>query len=339
MIIVLKPSTSKEEIINLVERIKEKGLKPVEFEGVERTVIHVLGNVTEETVSTFSSVRCVEKVMRILKPFKLASKEHHSHTTIVKVGGVSIGNGEVVVIAGPCSVESEEQIMEAANMLKSLGIKIMRASAFKPRTSPYDFQGLGIKGLKLLKKVREKTGMLVETEVMDVRDVPIATEYVDMLRVGARNMQNFDLLKELGKIDKPVILKRGMSATVNEFIMAAEYILCHGNKNVILCERGIRTFETVAYRNTLDVGAVAALKSMTHLPVIVDPSHAAGNRELVAPLSKAGIAAGADGLLIEAHPNPEKALSDGAQSLYPEQLEKLLKELKPLCEAVGKKLN
>ena len=227
--------------------------------------------------------------------------------------------------------------MESANMLKKLGIRIMRASAFKPRTSPYDFQGLGIKGLKLLKKVRDKTGLLVETEVMDVRDVPIAAEYVDLLRVGARNMQNFDLLKELGKINKPVILKRGMSATINEFIMAAEYILYHGNKNVIFCERGIRTFET-AYRNTLDVGAIAILKSMTHLPVIADPSHAAGNRELIAPLSKAAVAAGADGLLIEAHPNPEKAMSDGAQSLYPEQLENLLKELKPLCEAVGKKL-
>ena len=338
MIIVLKPNTEKKEIDSLLEKIKEAGLKPVEFEGVERTVIHVLGNVTEDTSGHFSSFNCVEKVMRILKPFKLASKEHHSHTTIVKVGDVSIGNGDLTVIAGPCSVESEEQIMESAEMLKKLGIKIMRASAFKPRTSPYDFQGLGIKGLKLLKKVREKTGMLVETEIMDVRDVPIAAEYVDVLRVGARNMQNFDLLKELGKINKPVILKRGMSATINEFVMAAEYILYHGNKNVIFCERGIRTFET-AYRNTLDVGAIAILKNMTHLPVIADPSHAAGNRELIGPLCKAAVAAGADGLLIEAHPNPEKALSDGAQSLYPEQLAKLLKELKPLCEAVGKKLN
>ena len=338
MIIVVKPNTPKEEIEKLIANIKESGLKPVEFEGVERTVIHVLGNVTEDSAGHFSSVRCVEKVMRILKPFKLASRENHSHTTIVKVGDVSIGNGEVVVIAGPCSAESEEQLMESGNMLKSLGIKIMRASVFKPRTSPYDFQGLGIKGLKLLKKVREKTGIFVETEVMDVRDVPIVAEYADLVRVGARNMQNYDLLKELGKIKKPVILKRGMSATVSEFIMAAEYILLHGNKNVILCERGIRTFENAAYRNTLDVGAVAALKNMTHLPVIVDPSHAAGNRELVGPLSKAAVAAGADGLLIEAHPNPEKAMSDGAQSLYPEQLAQLLKELKPLCEAIGKKL-
>ena len=337
MIIILKEETSKEEISSLLASIKEKNLRPVEFDGDERTVVHVLGNVTDDIVNSFSSVKCVERVMRILKPFKLASREHHEGTTVVKVGNVSIGNGEVVVIAGPCSIESEEQILESAEIMKKLGIKIMRASAFKPRTSPYDFQGMGIKGLKLLKKVKEKTGMLVETEVMDVRDVPIAAEYVDVLRVGARNMQNFDLLKELGKINKPVILKRGMAATINEFVMAAEYILFHGNKNVILCERGIRTFET-AYRNTLDVGAVAVLKNMTHLPVIVDPSHAAGKRELIAPLSKAAIAAGADGLLIECHPNPEKALSDGAQSLYPEQLAQLLKELKPLCEALGRKL-
>ncbi len=337
MIIVLKPNTPKEEIKDLIKGITKSGLRPVEFEGDERTVIHVLGNVTEEYVNQFGFVKCVEKVMKILKPFKLASREHHSHTTVIKVGDVSIGNGEVVVIAGPCSVESEEQIMESAKMLQKMGIKIMRASAFKPRTSPYDFQGLGIKGLKLLRKVKEQAGMIVETEVMDVRDVPIAAEYVDVLRVGARNMQNFDLLKELGKIRKPVILKRGMAATINEFVMAAEYILFHGNKNVILCERGIRTFET-AYRSTLDVGAVAILKNMTHLPVIVDPSHAAGNRELVAPLSKAAVAAGADGLIIEAHPHPEKALSDAGQSLYPEQLQKLLNELKPLCEAIGKKL-
>lgn len=311
MIMVLKPNTAKNEIKNLSDRIREKGLKPVEFEGAERTVIQ--------------------------KPFKLASREHHQDTTIVKIGEVPVGNGDFVVIAGPCSIESEEQIMESAEMLKSLGIKIMRASAFKPRTSPYDFQGMGIEGLKLLKKAREKTGLLVETEVMDVRDAAIAAEYVDVLRVGARNMQNYDLLKELGKVNKPVILKRGISATINEFIMAAEYLLFHGNRNVILCERGIRTFET-AYRNTLDIGGVAVLKGLTHLPVIVDPSHAAGNRDLVLPLSRAAAAVGADGLLVECHPNPEKALSDGAQSLYPMQLSKLLKEIKPICRAVGKGL-
>src|SRR3989344_7667120 len=227
MIMVLKPNTAKSEIKSLSNRSREKGLKPVEFEGVERTVIHVHGNVKEENADNFSSAKCVEKAVRILKPFKLASREHHSDTTIVKIGDIPVGNGDFVVIAGPCSIESEEQIMESAEMLKSLGIKVMRASAFKPRTSPYDFQGMGIKGLKLLKKVREKTGLLVESEAMDVRDVAIAAEYVDVLRVGARNMQNYDLLKELGKVNKPIILKRGISATINELIMAAEYLLFH----------------------------------------------------------------------------------------------------------------
>jgi len=337
MIIVLKPGTKQEEIDKVVELIKEKGLKPVVFDGVERKVIHVLGDVRDETPNGIKSIDCVENVVRILKPYKLASKEHHSQKTIVKVGDVSIGNSDFVVIAGPCSIESEEQVMEAAKILKEMGIKIMRASAFKPRTSPYSFQGMGIEGLKILKKVREETGMLVETEVMDVRDVKIAAEHVDILRVGARNMQNFDLLKEMGKIDKPVILKRGMCATVKEFIMAAEYILANGNKNVILCERGIRTFET-AYRNTLDLSAVALLKKETHLPVIVDPSHAAGNRDIIPALSKASVAVGADGLLIEMHPNPEKAKSDGAQSLFPHQLAQLLGELRPICNAMGKNL-
>lgn len=337
MIIVLKSKTKKEEIENLIEKIKEKGLKPVAFEGEERTVIHVLGDTKEEAINGWSSIQCVEKVMRILKPYKLASKEYHSQKTIVKAGNVEIGGNDFVVIAGPCSVENEKQIMESAQLMKENGIKIMRASAFKPRTSPYAFQGMGIDGLKLLKKVREKTGILVETEVMDVRDVGIAAEHVDVLRVGARNMQNFDLLKEVGKINKPVILKRGIAATINEFLMAAEYILMNGNKNVILCERGIRTFET-AYRNTLDLAAVAVLKKETHLPVIVDPSHAAGKRDLIIPLCKASAAVGADGLIIEVHPHPEEAISDGAQSLYPEQLTTLLKELKPICAAVGRKL-
>jgi 3-deoxy-7-phosphoheptulonate synthase len=337
MIIVLKPKTSKEEIDKISEQIKKLELKPVAFEGDERAVIHIIGNVHNDLESHFDSIKCVEKVVRIVQPFKLASREYHSSTTVIKIGNISIGNGDFTVIAGPCSVENKKQIMESAKMIKKLGLKIMRASAFKPRTSPYDFQGLGIEGLKLLKKVRDETGLLVETEVMDVRDVPIAAEYVDVLRVGARNMQNFDLLKELGKIDRPVILKRGASATINEFIMAAEYILYHGNKNVIFCERGIRTFET-AYRNTLDLGAVAILKKLTHLPVIVDPSHAAGKRDLITPLCKAAAAVGADGLIVEAHPDPETALSDGAQSLYPQQLKKMLQEIKPVCEAVGKKL-
>lgn len=337
MIIVLKLGTKKEEIESLIEKIKGKGLKPVAFEGEERTVIHVIGDTKGEATNGWSSIQCVENVVRILKPFKLASKEHHTQKTIIKIGDVTVGSKDFVVIAGPCSVESEKQIMEAARLMKENGIKIMRASAFKPRTSPYAFQGMGIEGLKLLKKAREKTGILVETEVMDVRDVGIAAEHVDVLRIGARNMQNFDLLKEVGKVNKPVILKRGMAATINEFLMAAEYILMNGNKNVILCERGIRTFET-AYRNTLDLAAVAVLQKETHLPVIVDPSHAAGRRDLIIPLCKASVAVGADGLIVEVHQNPEEALSDGEQSLYPEQLTQLLKELKPVCAAVGRKL-
>lgn len=337
MIIVMKPNTKEDDVNSIMDKIRDNGLKPMMFQGDQRVVIHVLGKAKESLFEEINLLANVEKVIKILKPYKLASKEHHSQRTLVKVGDVTIGGDDIVVIAGPCSVESEEQIMESARILKKMGIKIMRASAFKPRTSPYAFQGMGIEGLKLLKKVRDEVGILVETEVMDVRDVAIAAEYVDVLRIGARNMQNFDLLKEVGKVNKPVILKRGMSSLISEFIMAAEYILCNGNKNVILCERGLRTFET-AYRSTLDLGAVAILKKETHLPVIVDPSHAAGKRDLVGPLSKASIAAGADGLLIEVHPNPEKALSDGAQSLYPEQFEKLLSELKPICNAVGKKL-
>lgn len=337
MIIVLKPKTKKEQIEHVMERVKEKGYRPVIFEGVERKVIHVVGKIQEGAEEVFGSIPCVEKVVRIMKPHKLASNEHHPQPTVIKVGNITIGGGTFTVIAGPDSVESEEQIIKSAELMKKNSIKIMRASAFKPRTSPYAFQGMGIEGLKLLKKAKDRTGILVETEVMDVRDVPIAAEYADMLRVGARNMQNFDLLKEVGKIDKPVILKRGMAATIKEFLMAAEYIMYNGNKNVILCERGIRTFET-AYRNTLDLEAVVVLKEETHLPVIVDPSHAAGNREWVIPLCKASAAVGADGLIVEVHPDPEKALCDGEQSLYPKQLTQLLKELKPICDAVGKKM-
>ena len=337
MIIVLKPGTKKQDISHVMEKVKEKGYRPVLFEGVERTVIHVVGEIHDDAPNMFSSIPCVENVVRILKPYKLASNEHHPQRTVIKVGDVSIGDGSFTVIAGPDSVESEDQIIESARLMKKNGIKIMRASAFKPRTSPYSFQGLGLEGLKLLKKARDKVGILVETEVMDVRDVPIAAEYADILRVGASNMQNFDLLKELGKVNKPVILKRGMAATIKEFLMAAEYIMLNGNNKVILCERGIRTFET-AYRNTLDLEAVVILKNETHLPIIVDPSHAAGARDLILPLCRAIAAVCADGLIVEAHPNPEKALCDGEQSLYPNQLTQMLKEVKAVCKAVGKKM-
>jgi len=337
MIIVLKPRAKKAEIEHVKEEIEKHGWKPMLFEGKERTVIHVIGDIGDYNGNGLNSIPCVEKVVRIMKPYKIASNEHHPQPTVVKVGNVQIGGGTFTVICGPDSVESEEQIIESAKLMKKNGIKIMRASAFKPRTSPYSFQGLGIEGLKLLKKVKDEVGILTETEVMDVRDVPIAAEYADILRVGARNMQNFDLLKELGKVSNPVILKRGSAATIKEFLMAAEYIMLNGNKNVILCERGIRTFET-AYRNTLDLEAVAILRLETHLPIIVDPCHAAGRRDIIIPLCRAAAAVGADGLLVEAHPNPEKALCDGAQSLYPKQVTQMLKEVKAICKAVGKKM-
>ncbi|MFH0875255.1 MAG: 3-deoxy-7-phosphoheptulonate synthase [archaeon] len=335
MIIVMKQKAPKEEIEKIINKIKEKNLQPVPLYGVERTVIAVIGDSRKEELESLKAMKWVDKVTKILKPYKLASRTYKPENTVIKLNGIEIGGKDFAVIAGPCSIESEEQIMKSAAILKKLGLKILRASAYKPRTSPYAFQGLGLKGLKLLKEVKEKTGLFVETEVMDVRDVKVAAEYVDIVRIGARNMQNFDLLKEVGKINKPVIIKRGMNATIEEFIMAAEYVLSRGNPNVILCERGIRTFET-AYRNTLDITAVPMLKKLTHLPVIVDPSHASGKRDLVIPLSKASAAVGADGIIVEMHPVPEEALSDGEQSLYPEQLEELLKELKNICSVLGR---
>jgi 3-deoxy-7-phosphoheptulonate synthase len=338
MIIVLKPKTEKSDIKRVMDKVVEHGWKPMPFHGVERTVIHVIGEIHDEDPQNgFKSMPCVEKVVRILKPYKLASNEHHPQPTVIRIGDVEIGADNFTVIAGPDSVESEDQIIKSAELMKKNGIKIMRASAFKPRTSPYSFQGLGIEGLKLLKKAKDRTGLLVETEVMDVRDVQITAQYADILRVGARNMQNFDLLKEVGKVDKPVILKRGMSSTIKEFLMAAEYIMLNGNSRVILCERGIRTFET-AYRNTLDLEAIPFIKKETHLPIIVDPSHAAGNRDVILPLCKATVAVGADGLIVEVHPDPENALCDGAQSLFPEQMVQMLKDVKAVCKAVGKKI-
>lgn len=278
-------------------------------------------------------------VIETKHPYKLASRVVNPRGTVIRLGNVNIGDGSFTIIAGPCSLEDEEQVMKIALILKHMGVKILRASVFKPRTSPYSFQGLGVEGLKILKSVREKTGLLVETEVMDVRDVRISAEYVDIIRVGARNMQNFDLLKEIGKVSIPVILKRGLSATIEEFLMSAEYIIAHGNPNVILCERGIRTMETKEYRNTLDIAAVPVLKKLTHLPVIIDPSHAAGDRNLVIPLSKAAAIIGADGLLVEVHHDPENALSDGAQSLFPEQMKDLINALGPICELNKSKVN
>jgi len=280
----------------------------------------------------------VEKVMTVLPPYKLVSREFKKENSVIKVrGGVEFGAKKITVIAGPCSIESREQLRGAAAAVKKAGASILRGGAFKPRTSPYDFQGMGLEGLKLLKEVSEEFDVATVTEVMDTRDVEVVAKYADMFQVGARNMQNFNLLREIGQAKKPVILKRGLSATIKEWLMSAEYILSEGNMNVILCERGIRTYET-ATRSTLDISAVPVVKQASHLPVVVDPSHAAGKWGLVSPLAKAAVACGADGLLIEVHPNPEEALSDGPQQLLPENFATLMRELAPIAQAVGREI-
>jgi len=304
--------------------------------GVERTIIGAIGDERGKVVlKSAENMPGVEKVMPILQPYKLASRETKDGNTVIKVGNVEIGGPEFVVIAGPCAVESEEQLMEAASVVKNAGASMLRGGAFKPRTSPYSFQGMEEEGLKLLAQTREKTGLPIVTEVMSSSQVELVESYADVLQVGARNVQNFALLKAVGHAKKPVLLKRGMMTTLEELLMSAEYIMASGNDHVILCERGIRTFET-AMRNTLDISAVPVLKEKTHLPVIVDPSHAIGQWRFVLPLAKAAVAVGADGLLIEVHPHPEQALCDGAQSLKPEKFSKLMDEIESIAKIVRK---
>ncbi len=329
MIISMKLHSTKEEIDQVCERIRDFGYKIHAIEGEERVVIGVvgMGDVTA-CLESVEAMPQVEKAVRISAPYKFVSKEFRTGKTQVRANGVEIGGDEFIVMAGPCSVESEKQIMQAAEGVAERGAKFLRGGAFKPRTSPYDFQGLEEEGLKLLKKAREATGLGVITEVMSDRDVDLVAGYADILQIGARNMQNFSLLKTLGKCGRPVLLKRGMSSTIKELLMSAEYVVAHGNPDVILCERGIRTFETVT-RNTCDIAAIAALNELTHLPVILDPSHATGKRSLVPALSRAGVAIGADGLIVEVHPTPDKAVSDGAQSLDLSQFERMMKELEP----------
>lgn len=328
MIIVMKPGATKAQFNHVVEKIKEYGFQAHPIVGTERTVIGCIGDERGKTqLQSLEVAPGVESVMPILKPFKLASKEMRKEKTLVKVGKNVIGSSQFVVMAGPCSVETREQILKSAEIVKAAGAQMLRGGAFKPRTSPYSFQGLEEEGLRLLAEAREKTGLPFITEVITPTDVVLVAEYADMLQIGARNMQNYALLKEVGKIHKPVLLKRGMSNTLKELLMSAEYIMSQGNYNVVLCERGIRTFEDYT-RNTCDLSAVPALKEMSHLPVIVDPSHGTGVRSLITPLSKAAVAVGADGLIIEVHPKPEEAYSDGAQSLMPKQFEKLMEEVK-----------
>ncbi len=335
MIIVMKSGATMKEVSSVLKQIEAHGFKPHMSKGEETTVIGVIGDERKLDTANFTTLPGVEKVIPILKPYKLASRDFQKKDTVVKVGhDVRIGGGTFTVMAGPCAVESPEQTMECARKVHKSGAKVLRGGAFKPRTSPYAFQGLGRHGLEILAEARKETGLPVITEVMTVEDVPLVSEFADILQIGARNSQNFNLLDAVGRQPKPVLLKRGLSGTIEELLLSAEYILSRGNPNVILCERGIRTYEK-ATRNTLDISAVPVLKKLSHLPVVIDPSHATGLRELVAPLSKAAVAVGADGVLIEVHPHPDKALCDGPQSLTPEMFDALIHELKPIAKAVG----
>jgi 3-deoxy-7-phosphoheptulonate synthase len=335
MIIVLKPHPTPDVIAHVIERIEALGFTPHLSQGVSRTIVGVIGDEDKLQAEPLEAIPGVEKVVAILKPFKLASREFHAEDSVIDVKGVRVGGGHLAMIAGPCAIEGEAVLNEIAERVREAGANILRGGAFKPRTSPYSFQGLGEDGLKILKAAGERFGMPVVTEVMDPRQVDLVERYADVIQVGARNMQNFDLLKEVGKTRTPVLLKRGMSATVKDLLMSAEYVLAQGNRRVILCERGVRTFED-STRNTLDLSIVPNVKGLSHLPIIVDPSHATGRPDLIPAMARAAVAAGADGVHVEVHSCPEKALSDGPQALLPEQYARLLDELRPLAELMGK---
>ncbi len=335
MIIVLKPRTKQQEIDHVVNLIKSKGLDTHIVEGSEMTIIGCIGDTTRIDSKLFEVNPSVDKVMHVQEPYKLANRAFHPEESIVDVSGVKVGGGHLAMIAGPCSVESTEQVLEIALAAKASGANLLRGGAFKPRTSPYSFQGLGLEGLDILCEVKKETGMPIVTELMSPDHLGLFNEKVDLIQIGARNMQNFDLLKQLGQLDRPILLKRGLNATYEEWIMSAEYIMASGNEDVILCERGIRTFESYT-RNTLDLQSIPVLRKLTHLPVIVDPSHAGGKWWLVDAMSRAAIAAGADGLMVEVHNNPECALCDGAQSLKPEKYDELFQDVAQIAKVLGK---
>jgi len=335
MVIVMKKQATESQLSRVLARVEEVGMQPHLSRGKVRTIIGVVGDNNDQTPDTFESLEGVERVVPLLGPFKLASRDFKKENTSFSIDGAKIGERKIIMIAGPCAVESKDQILQSALAVKKAGAVALRGGAFKPRTSPYSFQGLGEDGLKLLAEARDVAGLAVVTEVVAPEQVPLVSQYADVLQVGARNMQNFALLNAVGESHKPVVLKRGLMSTIDEFLHAAEYILSHQNPRVILCERGIRTFETHT-RNTVDINAIPVLKSLSHLPVIVDPSHGTGKREYVAAVSRAAIAAGADGLMVEVHPDPEKALSDGAQSLRPAEFQQLMDDLRPVAEAVGR---
>jgi 3-deoxy-7-phosphoheptulonate synthase len=337
MIVIMKQGATQAQITNVTARIEQWGCQAHISEGEERTIIGVIGNGRPLDREPIERMTGVERTVPILRPFKLASRDFHPKDTVIDLNGISIGDRHLVIMAGPCAVESREQLMEVAHTVKEAGAQVLRGGAYKPRTSPYSFQGLGEEGLKLLADARKETGLLIVTEVMEPDLVPLVSTYADILQIGARSMQNYALLHAVGEAQQPVLLKRGMMSTMEELLMSAEYILSHGNNRVILCERGIRTFESYT-RNTLDISAVPLLKQLSHLPVIADPSHGTGKWELVEPVTRAAVAAGADGLLIEVHPHPEEALSDGAQSLKPDRFAALMAHLAPIAEAVGRTL-
>lgn len=338
MILVIKNDISQEQFDHIINKIRELGFTPHISRGVKKTIVGLIGEQAEKYKEIFESMEGVEHISEIENPFKLASREFKEENTIVKVNKkVEIGGKKIVVIAGPCAVESKEQIFKIAELVKEYGADLLRGGAFKPRTSPYSFQGLGKEALEYLKEVSKKLDIGVVSEVMNVQQVEMIAEYVDILQIGARNVQNFDLLKEVGKIKKPVLLKRGMATTIKEWLMSAEYIMSQGNYDVILCERGIRTFED-STRFTLDLNSIPVVKSLSHLPVIVDPSHGIGIRNFVPTMAKAAIVAGADGLIIEVHHKPEEAMSDGPQSIYPYQFKQLMEELKKLVEVIGREI-
>ncbi|KPJ86296.1 MAG: 3-deoxy-7-phosphoheptulonate synthase [Spirochaetes bacterium DG_61] len=335
MVVVMEPHATENNIQNVIQHLRDMGFEIHRSDGVTHTIIGAIGDKTGIDTRQLQVLDGVHEVIRISEPYKLASRSFKKENTVVRIRDVDIGGHDVIVAAGPCSVESREQVDIIAGEVKKAGARILRGGAFKPRTSPYSFQGLGEKGLQYLREAGDTHNLLVITEVVDVSQIPLVCDYADILQVGARNMQNFMLLGELGKIRKPVLLKRGMSSTVEEWLMASEYILKGGNQNVILCERGIRTFERYT-RNTLDISAVPVIKKLSHLPIFTDPSHGTGIRDKVIPMARASIAAGADGIIVEVHHDPEHAKSDGAQSLYPSQFEQMMKEMRIIARAVGR---
>jgi 3-deoxy-7-phosphoheptulonate synthase len=337
MMIVMRTDATSEQIEAVILRVRDSGLQAHLSEGAERTVIGVVGDIRNIQLDQLQRQRGVDRLVPISRPYKLASREFRAENSVFPVNGLSIGDGGVLVIAGPCSVENRSQLLETAHAVREAGAHLLRGGAYKPRTSPYSFQGMGVEGLELLVEARETTGLPIVTEVMEPEKVPLVSEYADVLQVGARNMQNYALLHAVGESDHPVLLKRGISATVEELLMAAEYILSHNNKKIMLCERGIRTFES-STRNTTDINAIPVLKQQTHLPVILDPSHSTGNWEYVAAIARAGVAAGVDGIMVEVHTRPHEALSDGTQSLKPERFAELMSQVRAICSALGRPL-